>query len=94
MAFDYVLGNHGDDFGPIFETSDGRRHPPDLKDIPSETWNWWLAAQPDRYPGRWLVPGSTTCASPEAEATEARLRGWPLSLICKRRRCSRRRTDP
>jgi hypothetical protein len=43
MAFDYMLGSHGDEFGAIFERSDGHRYPPDLKDIPPETWNWWLA---------------------------------------------------
>jgi hypothetical protein len=24
--------------------SDGYRYPPDLKDVPSDVWNWWLAA--------------------------------------------------
>ena len=44
MAFDYMLGIHGGEFGAIFETSDGYRYPPDLKDVPPEIWNWWLAA--------------------------------------------------
>ena len=65
MAFAYMLGSHGDEFGPIFETSDGHRYPPDLKDIPPGTWSGG-SLQPARYPRRWLVPASTICASPEA----------------------------
>ena len=44
MAFDCMLSNHGDEFGPMLEMSDGHRYPPDLRGIPPETWNWWLAA--------------------------------------------------
>lgn len=44
MAFDYLLGVHGGEFGAMFERSDGYRYPPDLKDVPPEIWNLWLAA--------------------------------------------------
>ncbi len=44
MAFDYMLGTHGDEFGAMREWPDGRRYPPGLKDVPPEIWNWWAAA--------------------------------------------------
>jgi hypothetical protein len=44
MAFDYILGIHGDEFAATIEWSDGHRYPPTLKDVPSEIWNWWIAA--------------------------------------------------
>ncbi|MGD0705469.1 MAG: hypothetical protein ABSA02_37000 [Trebonia sp.] len=44
MAFDYPLGLHSGEFGAMSQWSDGYRYPPDLKDVPSNVWNWWLAA--------------------------------------------------
>jgi len=42
-AFDYSLGIHDGEFGAMFVMTDGFRYPPDLKDVPPETWNVWLA---------------------------------------------------
>jgi hypothetical protein len=44
MAFDYPLGLHNGEFGAMSQWSNGYRYPPDLKDVPPDVWNWWLAA--------------------------------------------------
>ena len=43
MAFDYPLGIHDGEFRAMFVMTNGSRYPPDLKDIPPQIWNVWLA---------------------------------------------------